>query len=237
MSNMQTSHLSHLLLLTGIASALPVGDDVKQGDSLEWRSCDLEGIDPATILLPIQCATLPVPLDYAKPDSKTLDLQLLKVNATSGSSKDSVLFNPGGPGSSTVEDLATKSYIYDGVLGGNYDMIAFDPRGVGRTIPFVCELNWTLPASNASRKRPLLWQEELYDRLDPRGWEAAGFIADSCYEQNEEIGNFLSSAFVVQDMIHIIDALDEDGMLRYWGMSYGTALGQYFAAMYPERVD
>ena len=237
---MKPSPLSPILFLFSFANALPLTDSVERAvdSQLRWGPCDLEGIDPETILLPVQCATLSVPLDYTNADFKDLELLLLKVNATSGSSKGSVLFNPGGPGASTVEDLATKSYIYDGVLGGNHDMIAFDPRGVGRTIPFICDIDWTQTTTNNTKKaRSILWQEDLYDRFNPQGWEAAGLIADACYEQNKEIGDFLSSAFVVEDMVRIIDALNEDGMLRFWGMSYGTALGQYFAAMYPERVD
>jgi pimeloyl-ACP methyl ester carboxylesterase len=237
---MRSSALSPIFFFSSLTNALPLTDNVERiaNSQLRWGPCDLEGIEPETIFLPIQCATLSVPLDYASPDSRNLDLQLLKVNATSGSSKSSVLFNPGGPGASTVEDLATKSYIYDGVLGGNHDMIAFDPRGVGRTIPFICDVDWAETRTNNTKKpRSIVWQEDLFDRFDPQGWEAAGLIADACYEQNKETGDFLSSAFVVEDMVRIIDALDEDGMLRFWGMSYGTALGQYFAAIYPERVD
>lgn len=61
-------------------------------------------------------------------------------------------------------------------------------------------------------------------------------IAESCYETQQEHGRFLSTAFTARDMMKIVDALGEDGKLRFWGISYGTILGQVAAAMFPDRI-
>jgi pimeloyl-ACP methyl ester carboxylesterase len=68
------------------------------------------------------------------------------------------------------------------------------------------------------------------------GWQIMQAIAESCYETQQEHGRFLSTAFTARDMMKIVDALGEDGKLRFWGISYGTILGQVAAAMFPDRI-
>ncbi|KAK1975686.1 hypothetical protein LZ30DRAFT_538543, partial [Colletotrichum cereale] len=62
-------------------------------------------------------------------------------------------------------------------------------------------------------------------------------FADKCHERNKETGGLVGSAFVTRDMMKITDALGEDGLLRFWGGSYGTLLGQMVTVMLPERID
>jgi pimeloyl-ACP methyl ester carboxylesterase len=80
-------------------------------------------------------------------------------------------------------------------------------------------------------------QRNLTDFLFEGGWASAELFADTCYKKMNATGELIGTAFVVRDMVEIIDALGEDGLLRYWGLSYGTQLGSTFAAMFPERVD
>lgn len=122
-----------LLLSYGFVQALPHASNnsaTSKGD-LNWAPCDLDfpqSLQDA-ITVPIDCATLKVPLDYTNPkDGRTLDLQLVKVNATQGPRKGSVIFNPGGPGSSGVEEVAQQGPLYVETLGGQYDIIGFDAR-------------------------------------------------------------------------------------------------------------
>jgi hypothetical protein len=102
--------------------------------SLEWLPCDLEFPSStkkqiATHGEPIFCATLPVPLDYTSPEKdRSLDLQLIRVKANKEPFKGSVLMNPGGPGGSGVEFVATGGPSIRDDLGGHHDVIGFDPR-------------------------------------------------------------------------------------------------------------
>lgn len=70
-----------------------------------------------------------------------------------------------------------------------------------------------------------------------RLWATSLQISEACANKNAENGRFLGTAFVARDIIQIVDALDEDGLLRYWGMSYGTLLGATLIAMFPDRMD
>ena len=103
-----------LLLLARTINALPNSESSSPSPQapLDWAPCELEGIPKDQITVSFDCAKLPVPLDYTNLDSGSLPLQLIKVNATKEPVLGSVLFNPGGPGSSAVEDLAKVGDIY-----------------------------------------------------------------------------------------------------------------------------
>lgn len=238
---MKLPYSTYLLALTARTNALPTKDSsLHQTPSLAWAPCDLEGLNYTLVQVPIDCAKLAVPLDYTDPNSEELELQLIKVNATKEPFAGSVLFNPGGPGASGVQDLAEKGHVYNEILGGQHDLIGFDPRGTGRTIPFSCALNWTeewTARDSDLQTRDSLLRQDLIDVLESQGWDDITYASTNCYEANKKTGRFLSTAFVARDMLKIVDALGEDRKLRFWGGSYGTLLGQTFAAMFPERVD
>ncbi|KAG7404209.1 Tripeptidyl aminopeptidase [Fusarium oxysporum f. sp. rapae] len=232
-----------LLVPPSLASVLPRNNNVHD---LDWKPCDLgfpksrqEQIKEA-----IDCATIKVPLDYTNPESGgEVNLQLIKVNATKKPAKASVIFNPGGPGSPGVEEVAVLGPMYRDILGGSFNIIGFDARGTGRTIPFSCAVGEKTSGSDSgslSRRNPYSQlpnpQVNVYNILKDQSWHGAREYFKSCYKSHKDTGRFYGTTFVARDLLAIVDALKEDGLLRFWGRSYSTILGQTFAAMFPQRV-
>ncbi|KEY64175.1 hypothetical protein S7711_03468 [Stachybotrys chartarum IBT 7711] len=241
----KTVVISSFLLASARASPLVL--DQRQESAIEWAPCDLdlpESLE-AAITEPLDCATLQVPLDYTDPDSEPLNLQLIRVNANREPVDKSVIFNPGGPGGSGIQEIIENGVRYRDILGGHHSIIGFDARGSGRTIPFICDLTSgpsdgspgcgsNLTARNAYAVIP---QENPYDILISKAWEDGKWLADACAASQNDTARFYGTSFVARDLVAIVDALDEDGLIRFWGRSYSTVLGQTVAAMFPDRVE
>ncbi|KAM0718309.1 hypothetical protein Q7P37_006641 [Cladosporium fusiforme] len=219
-----------LPLLAPIVHSAAIGnrDSTNKAD-LHWEPCELD-FPPSvqeTIQEPFDCATISVPLDYTDEASESLQLQLVKVNATAQPAKGRVVF------------LARRPWRV-GILRDEYDIIGFDPRGVGRTIPFSCAAE----SANLTKRDYSLIDEstdmpmvDAWSILQNKAWHEAKAFTERCYEAQKETGRFLSTAFVARDLLAISEAVNDDGLLRLWGRSYGTIVGQTFAAMFPDRIE
>ena len=121
-----------LLFSSSLAWALPRPSDGQNNTTtLTWAPCNLDFPEElaAAVTTPIDCANLEVPLDYTSPESKeTIQLQLIRVSATQEPAKGSIIFNPGGPGGSGVEEIARYGPMYRDVFEGQYNIIGFDTR-------------------------------------------------------------------------------------------------------------
>lgn len=234
------------LVSLGALGAVQASPHYKTRSGLTWQPCPelneqitaLNGIAGTTF----DCAHLEVPLDYTNSSSVPLELNLFKVNATQEPKLGSVLINFGGPGGTGAQNLPVLAAQMAVNIGPQWDLVSWDPRGTGKTIPFDCGVN---PAEfpgamgNVQHKRGerQLASGNLTDYFLKFGWGLAGAQADACYDTMRETGQYIGTAFTARDMIKIVDSLGEDGLLRYYGWSYGTILGAYAAAMFPERID
>ncbi|KAK1465743.1 hypothetical protein CMEL01_11735 [Colletotrichum melonis] len=250
---LQSTLISHLLL--GSVSALIVPTEahtaLRRDDhnssapsnqsSIQWTECDLDFGEAGNAVFDampekFQCAKLEVPLDYTSLSSgETIQLQLIKASANKEPYMGSMLWNPGGPGGSGVESVAALGLKLRNIVGGNYDIIGFDPRGTGKTIPYVCNVS-SAETSVTRRDFDTLPKGDIWNSIKTVDWELWKVTADACFRDYAKYGRFVGTPSVARDMISIADALGQGPKVNYWGVSYGTVLGQVFASMFPDRV-
>jgi len=184
---------------------------------LKWHDCDRD-----------QCAFLTVPLDYAHADGKTIDLAVLKVPAQ-GKRIGSLVVNPGGPGGSGVQYASAGSLQFGSPLSDAFDIVGFDPRGVGQSDPLHCIDTKQLDALIAFDPDPdTLAERNKMDEL------IRGF-GQGCLDHSGALTRHMSTVEVARDMDILRAALGER-RLDYLGASYGTLIGATYANLFPGHV-
>ncbi|MFE6280892.1 alpha/beta hydrolase [Streptomyces sp. NPDC057877] len=187
---------------------------------VKWSDC--KGPQPPKDL---QCGKVTVPVDYARPGAETLALALARYRAT-GDRRGSVVLNFGGPGGSGVAGLAADGKDFMELTDG-YDVVGFDPRGVGRSSPVSCGDGFLSAEAT----------EDTDDVLRDPGAalrELRGMAAE-CAKNSGPVLPHMGTVNVSRDLDVIRQALGDD-KLNYLGFSYGTRLGAVYAAQFPDRV-
>ncbi|MEV6107700.1 alpha/beta hydrolase [Streptomyces sp. NPDC051940] len=176
-----------------------------------------------------ECATLKVPLDYGEPGGKQIGIALIRARAKdSGRRIGSLVYNFGGPGGSGVALLPQLAEEYE-KLRGRYDLVSFDPRGVGASAPVHC-----LDDEETDDYRTVDGTPD--DAAEEREALAASREqADACEKNSGDLLPYLTTAATARDMDRIRAALGDD-KLHYFGISYGTELGGVYAHLFPKRV-
>ncbi|WP_338485961.1 alpha/beta hydrolase [Streptomyces sp. SCSIO 75703] len=219
-----TGALGLALLGTGVApaAARDGGPDLSRfyDQKVRWSAC--RGLE---VPKDLQCGKVTVPLDYARPGAGTLDLALARYRAT-GPARGSVLLNFGGPGGSGVSALASAGQAFMPLTNG-YDVVGFDPRGVGRSSPVTCgpATEKIMEATDGDR-----------DMADARAVLARlRDAAAECARHSGPVLRHIGTVDSAHDMDVIRAALGDD-RLTYLGFSYGTRLGAVYAARFPDKV-
>ncbi|KAI5924261.1 TAP-like protein-domain-containing protein [Camillea tinctor] len=218
-----------LLLPVGYAQAAALH---QRQNGLQWGSCELNSETD----LPVECTRLAVPRDYINRSSnETIDLDIIRIQATQQPSRGSILLNFGGPGQDGLNNMVSYYPLQGPIIGEHYDLVSWNPRGTGNTLRFQCFSDEIEDSGVAAALAGTLVSSS--DTELGRIWAEAKIIADNCYAQQNATGGLVGMSYVARDMMQIVDALDEDGMLRYWGVSGGTTLGSTVAALFPDRMD
>ncbi|MFD5544842.1 alpha/beta fold hydrolase, partial [Streptomyces sp. NPDC127079] len=217
------------LLGAGLPAASVPPDDGDQPDlsrfyrqKARWTACK-----DADLPKDMQCAKVTVPLDYAKPGKATLDLALSRYRAT-GRSRGSVLLNFGGPGGSGVSQLGLAGKKFMGLTNG-YDVVGFDPRGVGRSSPVSCGDGTPEAPDEQSAADPpdATHPQALMKQLEQ--------LTARCTRNSGPVLAHMGTVNAARDLDVIRQALG-DSKLNYLGFSYGTKLGAVYAAQFPHNV-
>lgn len=178
-----------------------------------------------------ECATVKVPLDYAKPGSGgDVKLAVIRLPAKNKSQRiGSLLTNPGGPGGSGVEFVRANAMSFSQALRDRFDIVGFDPRGVGGSSPVRCLTGKQLDRYFATDSSPDD-QAEVGELLQ----QGKGF-AGGCQARSARMLPYVGTINAARDMDVLRGALG-DKQLTYFGASYGTYLGAYYAEQFPKNV-
>lgn len=202
--------------------AAPTSVDDFYAQTLTWAPCNDE----------FECTTVATPIDWEDPAAGATSLAVVRHRAT-GTALGSLLTNPGGPGASGWDAIAYGlDYMVSPVLIENFDVIGWDPRGVGQSSPVTCytdpaDIDEALYGTFASPYGTQGWIDEL--TVDVQDF------ASACEQNTGPLLGHIDSVSTAHDM-DLMRALLGDETLNYLGYSYGTLLGTVYAELFPENV-
>jgi len=195
-----------------------------------WTACPADVADP---LKQLQCAQIPVPLDYDDPNGPTIDIMISRLASANPAERRGVmLLNPGGPGDTGL--VLSLSLVKEGLpatVTDGYDLIGMDTRGIGHSAPVSC--GFTLEGNYHSNIPPFATDSAAVTKTAAIAKEVAAQCA-----ANDVDGRMrhMSTANMARDLDQIRIALGEK-KISYFGVSYGTALGAAYASMFPKNSD
>ena len=192
--------------------------------ALHWHPCTVSGFS-------LQCASLRVPLDYSHPAGRKISLALSMVPATApaASQQGDLLVNPGGPGGSGRYLAGQVATGLDGTVASEYNIIGFDPRGVGASVPALhCDPSFFSGVRPDYIPKNQAAEQVLIGR-------ARTYAAD-CQQRFGWLLPYMTTVDAAKDMDSIRAALGQ-AKISYFAYSYGTYLGQVYATLFPQRVQ
>ncbi|MFG2550965.1 alpha/beta fold hydrolase [Streptomyces sp. NPDC048581] len=214
-------------LLAGVATpgvlaadAGPPGGSSSAQESIDWKPCSQDAT--------AECGTLRLPIDWARPSGGTFDLAVARRKATDPDRRVGVLLvNPGGPGDSGVDFAVRRAPShFSGDIQERFDIVGFDPRGVGGSNPVKC-------STKLLDQRP-----SAYPRNQAQFDELAEYnraLRQDCRRHTGPLFDHADTLSVVRDMDALRAALGEK-KLNYFGHSYGTLIGEQYAEEYGDRI-
>ncbi|KAI8812439.1 TAP-like protein-domain-containing protein [Cladochytrium replicatum] len=221
------------LLLIGLSpftfykTASPPPQKLPFPGKFDWKPCGPDGL---------VCSKFVVPLDHLNSsDSRYIPLAVIRIPATTKPSLGPLFLNPGGPGGSGLAIVRKRGKFIQEIVGGRYDIVSWDPRGVGESEPIKCFAN--------------AYQQQLYNEFggasgrpvpkdaDPlRQFTAyAELLGKQCQKYTGDYLKYMSTASVARDLDAMREAFGQE-LTNYWGFSYGTFLGATYVNMFGDRV-
>ncbi|OAA56445.1 S33 family peptidase [Cordyceps fumosorosea ARSEF 2679] len=197
------------------------------GESIVWKPCgEADG-------KPLECSSIHVPMDQfdaTASGDKTFYIPLIRRRGSANATTN-ILLNPGGPGGSGIGFMKRKGGPIHTIVGEDkFHLLSFDPRGIADSRPRgEC-------FKNSTSRRMLLSAETGEPAQDAKLWSETGNVMRACADNMGDFGPHINTPQTAADMNSILDAVGQDN-LYYWGFSYGTALGQTYATLFPDRSE
>ncbi|KAG8711023.1 hypothetical protein FRC09_020817 [Ceratobasidium sp. 395] len=216
-----------------------------RAEGIKWKPCGEDGSR--------ECGRFEVPLDYQNATAGKASLAVARFRATLPPKMGTLFVNPGGPepgGSGVDMILSDRAEVIMETAGGKYDVVSWDPRGIGRTRPKVGRCfqtgeqeikfwNGTIPLYGIEAKGNFTDPADLkafYDQV-PQVDVLLKKIGEQCIATTPNTYEYVGTAAAVRDMVAMNDLLEgPNKTVDFWGFSYGTVIGVYFANMFPDRV-
>lgn len=192
----------------------------RPASTIGWSPCEEDST--------AECGTVTVPIDWDRPRGSTIDLAVIRRRATDPQERlGSLVLNPGGPGGSGVDVALHASEAFPEEILSRYDLVSFDPRGVGRSHPIVCsqKLTDSLPS-------PVVSSEKEFDRAV----RSSRRLGEDCRRRTGPLFDHVDTISVVHDVDAIRTALGEQ-KIAFYGYSYGTQLGLQYAELHGDRLS
>ena len=175
-----------------------------------------------------ECSTVTVPMDWANPAGTSIGLAVMRHPAV-GTKVGSLLINPGGPGASGLAALKDAATDFGRPLRGAFDLVSWDPRGVGMSHPVTCLSDQEMDAYTASDSTPDTPAEIIALQADDKKFAA------SCRTTPAGLIAHIDTISTAKDL-DVLRAVVGDDTLNYLGFSYGTSIGAWYAQLFPGRV-
>ncbi len=225
-SSGQASSAAGSTAQAGGSTAQAAGPVVPQHSTLHWHACagvlGQQGVP--------DCTTLSVPVNYAQPGGRHISLALDMIPATAPRSQQQgiMLVNPGGPGGDGLPLAAEVAQGISPDVAAEYDIVGFDPRGVGSSVPalscdpgFFSGVRPNYIPPNAAAEQVLINRAKTY--------------ATDCGQRFGWLLPYMTTQDVARDMDAIRAAFGVS-KINYYAFSYGTYIGQVYATLFPDRV-
>lgn len=202
--------------------AVATSPHAESSSPLRWAACEGERLKGA------QCAFLRVPRDWARPTAGTYRIAVARIRAEAAPTRGVLIFNPGGPGAAGLDALRFVQRGLPKEVRDSFDIVTFDPRGVGHSQPNFTPCRTPQPDFPATGE--VDWEAVTADYVD-----AMSTALQKCLQANETDAEYVGSWQVVRDIDALRRALGVE-KISFWGMSYGTTLGRAYAQQFPERL-
>ncbi|MER6125829.1 alpha/beta hydrolase [Streptomyces sp. NPDC001795] len=230
-SNARASWIATSAVLLGVVAPLTTSAPVSAAaaaaaPSLKWTKCEGSGLDPWQ-----QCASVEVPMDYADPGGRKIDVAISRIPSEKPAARrGALLMIPGGPGGSSLADPSGKGQKLPQDVRDAYDLIGFAPRGLAPSTSVSCGLDHADLATSKLRPWP------APDGSVTENMATARRMADACARNGGELLRHISTVDEARDIDRIRAALGER-RLSAWGVSYGTYVGAVYSQLFPHRTD